>query len=85
VPVCPTSANLEFKQEDPRLVTTDQARCIGCGTCVEICPANLVNGGQTLRVMEAPTLEWVKLVREAMAAPAVAAASPESLVEEYAR
>jgi ferredoxin len=76
VPVCPTLANLEFKQEDARLITTDQARCIGCGTCVEICPANLANGGRTLRVFEAPTLEWVQLVRAALAAGAAAPAIP---------
>jgi len=55
VPVCPTSANLEFQEEaDPRRITTDLAKCIGCGTCVEVCPANELNGGKTLRVMEAP-------------------------------
>jgi ferredoxin len=66
VPVCPTQANLEFQEADPRTVSTDQARCIGCGTCVEVCPANLANGGQTLRVVEAPTLAWVQLVRQAL-------------------
>jgi FAD/FMN-containing dehydrogenase/ferredoxin len=88
VPVCPTQANLEFEQEDPRLITTDQARCIGCGTCVEVCPANLANGGRTLRVMEAPTLEWVTLVREALAAggeAGAAGAAAESRVEELVR
>ncbi|HKQ56763.1 MAG TPA: 4Fe-4S dicluster domain-containing protein, partial [Candidatus Eisenbacteria bacterium] len=58
VAVCPTSANKEYQAGDPRLITTDQERCIGCGTCVEVCPANLANGGQTLRVMEAPTRDW---------------------------
>jgi FAD/FMN-containing dehydrogenase/ferredoxin len=67
VAVCPTSANLEYQESDPRLITTNQSRCIGCGTCVEICPANHANGGQTLRVMEAPTLEWIRLAREEMA------------------
>ncbi len=58
VSVCPTSANREYEGADPRSITTEQERCIGCGTCVEVCPANLANGGQTLRVVEAPTLEW---------------------------
>jgi ferredoxin len=58
VAVCPTHANREFEGADPRSITTEQNRCIGCGTCVEICPANLANGGQTLRVMEAPTRDW---------------------------
>jgi ferredoxin len=58
VSVCPTSANREFEGADPRSITTEQERCIGCGTCVEVCPANLANGGQTLRVVEAPTLDW---------------------------
>jgi ferredoxin len=58
VPVCPTNANREFEASDPRLVTTVQSRCIGCGSCVEVCPANLANGGQTLRVVEAPTADW---------------------------
>jgi FAD/FMN-containing dehydrogenase/ferredoxin len=66
VPVCPTSANLEFQGEDPRSIVTDQSRCIGCGTCVEVCPANHLNGGQTLRVMEAPTLDWVHWMGEEM-------------------
>ena len=64
VPVCPTSANLEFKGEDARWITTDQARCIGCGTCVEVCPANHLNGGQTWRVMEAPTGDWFAALDE---------------------
>ena len=55
VPTCPTSANQEFGDEDARLVTTDEYACIGCGACVEVCPANRKNGGQTLRVVEAPT------------------------------
>jgi ferredoxin len=58
VSVCPTKANLEFKAEDVRAITTEQDLCIGCGTCVEVCPANQANGGQTLRVMEAPTRDW---------------------------
>lgn len=58
VAVCPTAANKEFEGDDRRWITTDQSRCIGCGTCVEVCPANLQNGGQTLRVMEAPTRDW---------------------------
>lgn len=59
VPVCPTSANLEFGAAgDPRRISTDLTRCIGCGTCVEVCPANLKNGGRTLRVMEAPNREF---------------------------
>ena len=32
--------------------------CIGCGVCVEVCPANRRNGGQTLRVMAAPAAGW---------------------------
>jgi len=64
VPVCPTGANKEFEAGDARLITTDQARCIGCGTCVEVCPANLQNGGQTLRVMEAPNRDWLIAIEE---------------------
>ncbi len=64
VSVCPTHANREFEGSDPRWITTLQERCIGCGTCVEVCPANLANGGQTLRVMEAPTLGWLDAIRE---------------------
>ena len=55
VPACPTGANLEFADPDARLVITDESSCIGCGACVEVCPANKRNGGQTLRVVEAPT------------------------------
>ncbi len=58
VSVCPTGANHEYQGAVPRWITTEQSRCIGCGTCVEVCPANLANGGQTLRVMEAPAREW---------------------------
>jgi len=57
VPTCPTGANLEFDGDDARLVTTDEYACIGCGACVEVCPANKKNGGQTLRVVEAPTAD----------------------------
>ena len=64
VAVCPTHANHEFEGKDPRWITTQQERCIGCGTCVEICPANLANGGQTLRVMEAPTRDWFVAIEE---------------------
>jgi glycolate oxidase len=64
VAVCPTHANREFEGLDPRWITTQQERCIGCGTCVEICPANLANGGQTLRVMEAPTRDWFVALEE---------------------
>lgn len=64
VPVCPTHANREFEGTDPRAITTLQDKCIGCGTCVEVCPANHANGGQTLRVMEAPTTEWFDAVAE---------------------
>ena len=64
VSVCPTGANQEFEGLDPRWITTDQTRCIGCGTCVEVCPANLQNGGQTLRVMEAPTQDWFMALQE---------------------
>jgi hypothetical protein len=31
---------------------------------VEICPANLANGGQTLRVMEAPSADWFVAIEE---------------------
>ncbi len=58
VPVCPTHANREFQGADARWITTVQNRCIGCGACVEVCPNNHQNGGQTLRVMEAPTPDW---------------------------
>jgi FAD/FMN-containing dehydrogenase/ferredoxin len=64
VDVCPTAANKEYEGDDPRWITTDQERCIGCGTCVEVCPANHQNGGQTLRVMEAPTVDWFDAMRE---------------------
>jgi FAD/FMN-containing dehydrogenase/ferredoxin len=64
VPVCPTGANRELEGADARWITTDQDRCIGCGTCVEVCPANLANGGQTLRVMEAPTAGWFVALEE---------------------
>jgi len=64
VSVCPTYANHEFEGTDPRSITTEQERCIGCGTCVEVCPANHANGGQTLRVVEAPTLDWFVAIEE---------------------
>lgn len=64
VSVCPTGANHEFQGGDPRLITTEQERCIGCGTCVEVCPANHANGGQTLRVFEAPTRAWFEAIEE---------------------
>jgi FAD/FMN-containing dehydrogenase/ferredoxin len=64
VSVCPTQANREFEGQDPRWITTDTLRCIGCGTCVEVCPANLANGGQTLRVMEAPAADWFVAIEE---------------------
>ena len=64
VDVCPTGANREYEGADPRWITTEQKRCIGCGTCVEVCPANRVNDGQTLRVMEAPTPDWLDAARE---------------------
>jgi FAD/FMN-containing dehydrogenase/ferredoxin len=67
VPVCPTEANFGYREDDPRLITSDHSRCIGCGTCVEICPANLANGGQTLRVYEAPTADWLESSREILA------------------
>jgi FAD/FMN-containing dehydrogenase/ferredoxin len=64
VAVCPTQANREFEGADPRWITTDALRCIGCGTCVEVCPANLANGGQTLRVMEAPAADWFVAIEQ---------------------
>jgi ferredoxin len=62
--VCPTHANREFEGADPRWITTVQNRCIGCGSCVEVCPNNHANGGQTLRVMEAPTPDWFVALAE---------------------
>jgi FAD/FMN-containing dehydrogenase/ferredoxin len=64
VPVCPTAANLEFEEDDLRRITTDEERCIGCGACIEVCPANRRNGGQTLRVLEAPADEWLVALEE---------------------
>ncbi len=64
VAVCPAGANREFECADLRLVTTDQASCVGCGTCVEVCPANRDNGGQTLRVVEAPSTDWLAALDE---------------------
>ncbi len=56
VPVVPHRAPTASSSDaDARLVTTDEYSCIGCGACVEVCPANRNNGGQTLRVVEAPT------------------------------
>jgi ferredoxin len=77
VPVCPTHANREFEGMDPRWITTVQNRCIGCGTCVEVCPANLANGGQTLRVMEAPTPDWFAALVEFDATTAASRADLE--------
>ncbi|MEE4276290.1 MAG: FAD-binding protein [Thermoleophilia bacterium] len=65
VPVCPTGANLEFEHDDdPRRITSDDERCIGCGACVEVCPANRRNGGQTLRVVQAPADDWLAALEE---------------------
>ena len=64
VPLAVTFGDKEYQAGDPRLITTDQERCIGCGTCVEVCPANLANGGQTLRVMEAPARDWFVALEE---------------------
>jgi len=64
VPVCPTGANREYAADDARLVTTDESACVGCGVCVEVCPANRSNGGQTLRVVEAPSAEWQAALAE---------------------
>jgi ferredoxin len=64
VAVCPSGANHEFEDADVRLISTDQASCVGCGTCVEVCPANRDNGGQTLRVVEAPAADWLAAVSE---------------------
>jgi FAD/FMN-containing dehydrogenase/ferredoxin len=64
VAVCPSGANREFEDADVRLISTDQASCVGCGTCVEVCPANRDNGGQTLRVVEAPAADWLAALSE---------------------
>jgi len=64
VPTCPTGANREFGDEDARLVSSDDYACIGCGACVEVCPANKKNGGQTLRVVEAPTAAALAAIAE---------------------
>ena len=45
-------------------MTTDEYACIGCGACVEVCPANKKNGGQTLRVVEAPTAATLAAIVE---------------------
>ncbi|HUK77933.1 MAG TPA: 4Fe-4S dicluster domain-containing protein, partial [Thermoleophilia bacterium] len=75
VAVCPSGANREFEADDARLITTEQGDCVGCGTCVEVCPANRDNGGQTLRVVEAPAASWLAALDEfealAAHAPAV--------------
>jgi Fe-S-cluster-containing hydrogenase component 2 len=81
VPVCPTHANRGFEGADPRWITTVQSRCIGCGSCVEVCPANHANGGQTLRVMEAPTGQWFEALaqfeQELVSPPATAVGATE--------
>jgi ferredoxin len=70
VPVCPTSANGEYAEAaDLRRITSDMSLCVGCGTCVEVCPANLANGGQTLRVMEAPTRAFFNVLDDLDAQP----------------
>lgn len=78
VPVCPTSATREFVEVDARRVTTDDLTCIGCGACVEVCPGNRFNGGQTLRVVEAPAPAWLDALEgfEAVAAPGGGATGP---------
>lgn len=70
VPTCPTGANHEFGADDARIVTTDEHACIGCGACVEVCPANKKNGGQTLRVVEAPTAATLAAIGDFERAPA---------------
>ena len=72
VPVCPTNANREFDGADARLITTDQTACIGCGACVEVCPANKKNGGQTLRVVEAPAMAWLAALATSIGARSAA-------------
>jgi ferredoxin len=62
VPACPTNATREFAEADARRVTTDDLTCIGCGACVEVCPGNRFNGGQTLRVVEAPAPVWLEVL-----------------------
>jgi len=70
VPVCPTSANSEYAEAtDLRRITSDMSLCVGCGTCVEVCPANATNGGQTLRVMEAPTRAFFNVLDDLEAPP----------------
>jgi ferredoxin len=78
VPVCPTSATREFAEADARRVTTDDLTCIGCGACVEVCPGNRYNGGQTLRVVEAPAPAWLDALASfaAVAAPGGGATGP---------
>ncbi len=68
--MCPVGANTEFGADDARLVTTDDMGCIGCGSCVEVCPANKLNGGQTLRVVEQPAPAWLVALEEFDAAAA---------------
>jgi ferredoxin len=75
VPVCPTSATREFAEADARRVTTDDMSCIGCGACVEVCPGNRLNGGQTLRVVEAPAPAWLEALARFEAG---AAAAPQA-------
>ncbi len=77
VPVCPTNATREFIDPDARRVVTDDLSCIGCGACVEVCPGNRFNGGQTLRVVEAPAPAWLEALEgfEAAGRAVTAAAS----------
>jgi ferredoxin len=37
---------------------------VGCAACVEVCPANRKNGGQTLRVVEAPAATWLAAMED---------------------
>jgi ferredoxin len=81
--VCPTSATREFIEADARRVTTDDLTCIGCGACVEVCPGNRYNRGQTLRVVEAPAPVWLDALEgfEAVAMPTTGAGrTPEGRV-----
>ena len=59
------SANREFERRRRRAsITTDRLRCIGCGTCVEVCPANQRTAGRRCASIEAPTPDWFAALDE---------------------